>query len=143
MTNPKTRADCPQDRPCLFFTCRYNLTVDPDKATPVDENDIPLSINVLTLIDTDTQSVRRLPIICEQSLSNCALDYGRTDHRSSVRRKDLGYEMSVEEIAEATGLTVTEVHEAIQSSFRKLMHYSAAADLLEMLRDFQTLNNEE
>jgi len=127
---PRYRSECGDARPCLYFTCRYNLST-PETEADLDENDIPLSIDVLTLIDTKTSKVRRLPILCEQSASNCVLDYGGTELTGTYDN------LSEAEIAEILGMSITRVSVIFQRAVSKLKHYSSGQELLALWKDFQ------
>jgi hypothetical protein len=127
---PRYRSECGTERPCLYFTCKYNLST-PESEADLDENDIPLSIDVLTLIDTQTSKVRRLPILCEQSASNCVLDYGGTDPTGTYDN------LSESEIAEILRIPPLKVAAIANRAISKLKHYSSGQELLALWRDFQ------
>lgn len=125
MTKPKTRADCIDGpRPCLYFTCRHNLTLDPESPIEVDADDLPLRLPLLSPVLGG--NVIRLPILLPDQPSNCALDYQ-------------GQDMTDAEVAAVMGLTESEVIKIQASAHAKLGHYKIADPLLEAWEDLRAM----
>jgi hypothetical protein len=126
MSRPWKRKGCESDpRPCLYFSCRYNITIDREKPLDLDEDDIPRRLPVYTALTADDELVR-IPILVEDAPSNCSLDYDGIDHSEA-------------EVAEHLGITEAEVSAAISSASTKLTHYSIGDGLMDAWAELRSI----
>lgn len=118
------RSECVNGpRPCLLFSCSYNMSFDAadlDKPESLNSFELPtrLPIRVLTPVGPDGEAMESVPVLRE-GVTNCALDF-HDDPQDNVA------------IAKALGIAPQDVDAIVAQAMRKLIHHSHGLELLEV-----------